>query len=43
MIHNILAGEEGHPWKSQVMSVHKHVLDEQVRTAAMLLNRNKKS
>lgn len=33
---NSLAGKEGHPGKAQVMRVHKHVLDKEVGTAAVL-------
>lgn len=32
----LLAGEEGHPWETEVVGVHKDVLDKEVRTAAML-------
>lgn len=33
---NSLAGKERHPGKAQVMRVHKHVLDKEVGTAAVL-------
>ena len=34
---HLLLSEERHPRKSEVMSVHKHILDKQVWRAAMLL------
>ena len=37
----VLAGKERHPGEPQVVRVHKHVLDEQVWTAAVLQGRER--
>ena len=32
----LLAGEEGHPWEAEIMSIHEDILDKQVRAATVL-------